>query len=54
MMLEGHRPECRAAIYHSTRFEKDWPIDPERCDLCARRARLSTVELDTVNTHNDV
>jgi hypothetical protein len=33
----GHQARCRAAIYHGTRFEKDWPTDPERCDACAQR-----------------
>ena len=35
---QGHRPECRAAIYRGTRFEADWPTDPERCDLSCRPA----------------
>lgn len=39
LTAEGHRPECRAMIYRRTRFESDWPSDPERCDLSCRTAK---------------
>ncbi len=39
---DGHRPQCRTAIFHGTRFEKDWPADPDRCDLCAAQTRTRT------------
>lgn len=31
MLRRSHSAGCRAAMYHGTRFEADWPRDPERC-----------------------